>query len=91
MGFFFFQNLYTVDTHVMWTFPCSEKFPPLLTNDRDMLLMVATNEEICKVVFSMTPLKALGIDGFHAKFYRSQWETIGGHVLDLISTKPFLF
>lgn len=35
-------------------------------------------------MFSMASLKALGIDNFHAKFYKSQWDTVGGSVCDLV-------
>ena len=38
------------------------------------------DEEIRDIIFSMKPLKALGIDGLHAIFYQSQWEVVGKSV-----------
>ncbi|KAH1032432.1 hypothetical protein J1N35_044606 [Gossypium stocksii] len=65
----FFQELYIAGLRVAGTFPCHGMFPLLSLNDRDLLSMEATSEEIYKAVFSMAPPKALEIDGFHVKFY----------------------
>lgn len=39
--------------------------------------MVVSDEEIRRVVFSMAPLKAQGVDGFQANFFQTKWETVG--------------
>ncbi|KAK5834979.1 hypothetical protein PVK06_010661 [Gossypium arboreum] len=52
--------------------------------------MVVTDLEICNAIFGMAPLKASGADGFHAKFYQTQCDTVGpsvcsmrlGHLID---------
>ena len=41
------------------------------------LMSPVTDEEIRRTVFSMSPFKAPGVDGFHAGFYQAQWNTVG--------------
>lgn len=59
-------------------------FLSISLDDRELLSMNVSREEIHKAIFSMAPLNALGIDGFHAKFYQSQWDTVDDSVCDLI-------
>ncbi|PPD75510.1 hypothetical protein GOBAR_DD27571 [Gossypium barbadense] len=35
-------------------------------------------EEVLQAIFSMTPLKALRVNGIHAKFYLAHWDILGG-------------
>ncbi|TYH63381.1 hypothetical protein ES332_D07G188000v1 [Gossypium tomentosum] len=37
-------------------------------------------EEVLQAIFSMTPLKALRVNGIHAKFYLAHWDILGGSV-----------
>ncbi|KAA3488040.1 LINE-type retrotransposon LIb DNA [Gossypium australe] len=55
---------------------------PLINSphDIDFLNKVVSNEEIRNALFDMAPLKAPGSDGFHAYFFQSQWDTVGGAV-----------
>lgn len=80
----FFQKLYIIEPKATRIFPCFGMFPPLLSSDQDLLSMEDTRKEIHKAVFSMALLKALKIDVVHARFYRSQWETMSGFVCVLI-------
>lgn len=65
----FFQALFTVDYEVRGNLSCSVVFPVVSTEDLGSLLLVASNEEVRRAVFSMAPLKAPGVDGFQAKFF----------------------
>ncbi|KAK8288559.1 hypothetical protein V6Z12_D07G133800, partial [Gossypium hirsutum] len=80
----FFQNLYRAKTFVIETFPCRGMFPVISTYEREMLSIVATDEKIRRTIFSMTPLKAPAIDGYHAKFYQSQWDIIGDSFCSMV-------
>lgn len=42
--------------------------------------MEVVDNEVCKAVFYMAPPKAPGVDGFYAKLFQSQWDTIGASV-----------
>ncbi|KAK5840215.1 hypothetical protein PVK06_009102 [Gossypium arboreum] len=48
--------------------------------DIDFLKKPVLNDEINKALFDMAPLKAPGSDGFHAHFFQSQWDLLGGAV-----------
>lgn len=39
-----------------------------------------TDDEVKKVVFAMSPWKALGPDGYPAGFYQKSWRIVGKHV-----------
>lgn len=67
----FFRNLYTVDYSVNGLYPFRGKLPSLSSSERDGLLIMTTDEKTKRVVFSMNPLKAPGVNRFHAKFYQS--------------------
>lgn len=41
--------------------------------------------EIRNILFSMKPLKALGIDGLHAIFYQSQWSIVGPSICRFVT------
>ena len=41
-------------------------------------------DEIREAIFSMHPFKAPGIDGPHAVFYQTQWDTVGSLVCNLV-------
>lgn len=51
--------------------PIEGHFPKL--NDSIIRELVAdvSIEEVCRSVFSMSPLKAPGVDDLHAKFYQA--------------------
>lgn len=40
------------------------------------------NDEIKKALFDMALLKTPGSDGFHAHFFQSQWDSVGGTVCE---------
>jgi hypothetical protein len=43
-----------------------------------------TEEEIGDAFFQIGPLKALGIDGFPARFYQRNWETLKAEVVNAV-------
>lgn len=73
-----FKNLYIVDPCHAGAFNCYGWFSLLTIKDRDYLAKEVLREEIHNAVFRMVLPKAPGIDGFHAKFYWSQWDTVCG-------------
>lgn len=46
--------------------------------------MGISNEEVRKVIFGMAPWKAPKVDGFHARFYETQWDIIGASICDIM-------
>ncbi|MCI01519.1 hypothetical protein A2U01_0022546 [Trifolium medium] len=55
--------------------------------DEDIMKALAaplTNEEVKHAVFSMSPWKAPGPDGFPAGFYQKSWGIVGGSVCDFV-------
>ncbi|KAL4332409.1 hypothetical protein GQ457_07G003100 [Hibiscus cannabinus] len=44
------------------------------------LSRAVSDEEIRHALFSMSPLKAPGVDGFHAMFFQKNWNTVGAAV-----------
>jgi len=59
---------------------------PILVNieDNNTLLKPFSEEEISKIVWSMEPDKALGLDGFSIHFYRLCWDIIKSDLLRMI-------
>nr|KYP52498.1 hypothetical protein KK1_025618 [Cajanus cajan] len=48
----------------------------------DVLLRLVSLEEVRSIVFSMSPYKALGPNGFQPIFYMTYWEIVGQEVCD---------
>ncbi|GMJ11399.1 hypothetical protein HRI_004809100 [Hibiscus trionum] len=48
------------------------------------LVRNVTFEEVDEVVFSMSPLKAPGADGFQAAFFQRNWGTVGDSVFQFV-------
>ncbi|KAA3475693.1 Retrovirus-related Pol polyprotein LINE-1 [Gossypium australe] len=79
----FFEDLYGENPSPMPDIP-SDIFTSLKENDIHFLNKPVLNEEIKKALFDMAPLKAPGSDGFHAHFFQSQWDLVGGAVCEWI-------
>ncbi|GMI87106.1 hypothetical protein HRI_002379900 [Hibiscus trionum] len=81
----FFSSLFTSE-------PCPEPpelvlmgFPQIHRDAMQGLLREVTLDEVTEVVFSMSPLKAPGADGFHATFFQKNWSTVGESVFRFVS------
>ncbi|PPE01476.1 hypothetical protein GOBAR_DD01506 [Gossypium barbadense] len=59
----FFKEVYTMDYLISSVFACRGKFPRFSYETMALISMVS-DEEVCRAVFSMAPLKAPGVDGF---------------------------
>ncbi|KAA3480824.1 Retrovirus-related Pol polyprotein LINE-1 [Gossypium australe] len=79
----YFEKLYGESPNPMPDIP-SNIFPSPKKQDIDFLKKPVVNEEIKKALFDMDPLKALGSDGYHALFFQSQWDLIGGAVCEWV-------
>ncbi|KAA3468779.1 Retrovirus-related Pol polyprotein LINE-1 [Gossypium australe] len=75
----FFENLYGENPRPMTGIP-SNIFPCLKKQDINFLNKSVLNDEIKNALFYMDPLKAPESDGFHAHFFQSQWDLVGGAV-----------
>ncbi|KAK8612933.1 hypothetical protein V6N13_104258 [Hibiscus sabdariffa] len=67
-------------------FPISGLFSLLEVASFTTLSSMPTKLEIRDALFSMAPLKALGIDGLHAHFYQHQWEFVGASLCKTVKS-----
>lgn len=75
----FFENLFGERMKPIKGLPFNI-FPKFNDLDVTFLERGVSDEEIKKALFDMAPLKAPGSDSFHAHFFQSQWNTVGGAV-----------
>lgn len=73
-----------MDNYLAGSFPIKGRFPRLEDNVLRDLMANVTLEEARQPVFSTSPLKALGVDGLHGKFYQANWEIVGSNVFHLV-------
>ncbi|KAA3469839.1 tyrosine decarboxylase 1-like [Gossypium australe] len=59
-------------------------FPKLSCNDEVFLRGAISDEEIKLAMFDMASLKAPGSNGFHFRFFKSQWELVGGAICNWV-------
>lgn len=52
-------------------FPLHDSFPIMYSVSHRFLRKELTDQEVHNALFEMAPLKAPGVDGFHAQFYQS--------------------
>lgn len=79
-----FSRLYTTDNYSFDNVPFKGRFPVILDYLIAGISTEVTLKDVHHVVFSMVPLKAHDIDGFHAKFYQASWDILGDSVLRLV-------
>lgn len=59
-------------------------FPEILPRNQHALGMAVSLEETKGALFSMQNFKALGPDGLHPVFFKSQWDTVGPSILSFV-------
>ncbi|KAK5819969.1 hypothetical protein PVK06_025009 [Gossypium arboreum] len=80
----YFSKLYIVEQYSIENFPVQGRFPKLEDCLLSVLNVVVTMDEVRQAVFSMAPLKAPGVDGFHAKFYQANRDIVGNSVFKMV-------
>ena len=82
-----FKNLYTEENVIP---PRQDQYPlsavPTLVNEEDNRMMTThiTSEEISKAIHGMNPDKALGPDGFTARFFIACWDIIQKDLVKMV-------
>ncbi|KAL4383512.1 hypothetical protein GQ457_15G016700 [Hibiscus cannabinus] len=80
----FFQTLYSTEPRVSGGGDNESGFTPIPEGVLATVNRPVTMDEIRKIVFSMDPLKAPGVDGLHAAFYQKNWDTVGFSVFKFV-------
>ncbi|XP_023878160.1 uncharacterized protein LOC111990605 [Quercus suber] len=60
--------------------------PCITEEENESLQSISSPEEIKVALFQMQDLKALGLDGFPALFYKQLWSTVGNDVVKAVSS-----
>lgn len=71
------MSLYSLDDSMPRSPFVFGNFPKLSESILEGLVAEVTLEEVHRSLFSMSPLKAPGVDGLHAKFYQANWDVMG--------------
>uniref|UniRef100_A0A453S5L6 Reverse transcriptase domain-containing protein n=1 Tax=Aegilops tauschii subsp. strangulata TaxID=200361 RepID=A0A453S5L6_AEGTS len=80
----FFKKLYTKDEEVV-PFELIELLPRSIQDDMNIKLTEKNSEkEVSDALFQIGPLKALGQDGFPARFFQRNWSTIKKDVIEAV-------
>jgi hypothetical protein len=81
MAMNFFKDLYKADPDVN-SQQVVQMFQPMITAEmNDDLCKDFSDKEIGDALFQMGPLKALGPDGFPARFFQRNWEVMKADVV----------
>lgn len=80
----YFANLYTADNSALDRSYSRGGFPLLSSADINALKAPIHDAEIHEPLFSMAPLKAPGVDGFHALFFQNQWDIVGPSICQMV-------
>lgn len=80
----FFSKLYTEDNEEHLPYLVNATYPEIETSLIKAIGQDVDNIEIKNIIFSMPPMKALGIDGLHAIFFQSHWDLVDPSVCKLV-------
>lgn len=81
----FFTMLYSSDGGIDNGFQTISTYPPIRPIDIQHLSNLVTFEETKSALFSMGNLKALGPDGYHPAFFKTQWEHVGPSLHEFVT------
>lgn len=80
----YYKQLFVVDPSVCAWFQTRISFPRINDHELLNLSLWVGDLEIKNAVFSMSPWKAPGPDGFPVGFYQNAWDTVGHNVCDFV-------
>ncbi|MCH79574.1 putative ribonuclease H protein [Trifolium medium] len=80
----FYKMLFSAGGNIMSWFQTKLTFPRLSQEEIEQIRLEIEDDEVKRAVFSMSPWKALGPDGFLAGFYQKSWQTVGRSVGDFV-------
>ncbi|XP_057427344.1 uncharacterized protein LOC130720679 [Lotus japonicus] len=72
----FFSSLYESDTMDPFDFHSAGNFPKVTRSDQERMISTPSLEEIKQALFSIGNLKSPGPDGYHALFFKHNWDTL---------------
>lgn len=76
----YFTGIFTKDVEAVVTRVPQGKFPLLSEKEWNSFNAAFVIEEVILALFEMSPLKALGPNGFHALFNQKAWKVVGNSV-----------
>lgn len=82
----FYSALYSSSGEIRGTFLTRSSFPTIKEHDLIILASAVSFEETKHALFGMQNLKALGPDGYHPLFFKSQWHIIGESLFNFVAS-----
>lgn len=73
-----------MDAYSTSEFPVKGLFPKIEDDLMHSLHAEISLQEVRQALFSMAPLKALGMDEIHAKFYQTNWDIVGNSIFNMV-------
>ncbi|XP_057428997.1 uncharacterized protein LOC130722320 [Lotus japonicus] len=80
----YFKSLFSTDQGLPYSLCSSSSFPKLSGLESTEMMKLVTHGEVKKAFFSIGNLKSPGPDGFHAVFFKQNWDLIGDSLISLI-------
>jgi hypothetical protein len=77
----FFKESYVADPYVQMQDVLDLVQPRITPEINEVLCKGFSDKEISDAMFQIGPLKALGPDGFPARFFQRHWDTMKGDVI----------
>ncbi|XP_061361012.1 uncharacterized protein LOC133304941 [Gastrolobium bilobum] len=84
MAINFFKNMYVEENQCISKLCIGNRFPVIDNDSWRKIGRCQKNDEEKSIIYKMHPYKASGVDGLHAIFIQSQWDSVGSSVMNLI-------